>query len=85
MQSPVRSWQGEASCRGPESAMFFPPPYPERKEERESRERHAKAICAGCPVLARCREYALTIREPYGIWGGLTELERRLRLLDEVG
>lgn len=36
----------------------------------------AKAICAGCPVRATCRAYALTAREPYGIWGGLTARER---------
>ena len=37
----------------------------------------AKAICAGCPVLMECREQALAIREPYGVWGGLSEDERR--------
>ena len=37
----------------------------------------AKSICKVCPVNVECLEYALTIREPYGIWGGLTETERR--------
>ncbi|MTA96041.1 MAG: WhiB family transcriptional regulator, partial [Actinobacteria bacterium] len=36
----------------------------------------AKAICASCPVLAQCRDHALAVQEPYGIWGGLSEDER---------
>jgi WhiB family redox-sensing transcriptional regulator len=40
----------------------------------------AKAVCQVCPVKSECRDYALTIKEPYGIWGGLTETERRLEL-----
>src|SRR5699024_3664991 len=35
----------------------------------------AKAVCAGCPVLAQCREYGMT--EPHGVWGGLSAGERR--------
>jgi WhiB family redox-sensing transcriptional regulator len=42
------------------------------------RERQAKAICARCPVRIECLEYAIRIREPHGIWGGLNELERRI-------
>lgn len=41
------------------------------------RERRAKEICASCPVQVDCRSYALTIGEQHGIWGGLTEVERR--------
>jgi WhiB family redox-sensing transcriptional regulator len=72
-----RSWQPIALCRGSHSHLFFPPNNAERKEERERRETRAKSICKVCPVNAECLEYALTIREPYGIWGGLTETERR--------
>jgi WhiB family redox-sensing transcriptional regulator len=60
--------------------MFFPPTASERKEEREARERKAKSICATCCVQRDCLEYALEIREPHGIWGGLNEHERRERL-----
>jgi len=60
--------------------VFFPTHHHERKDERLSRERRAKAICASCPVLELCLDYALRIREPHGIWGGLNELERRNRL-----
>ena len=55
--------------------LFFPPTTSERRDERELRERRAKAICATCPVRSECREYALEIREPHGIWGGLNEVE----------
>lgn len=74
---PDRSWQGEALCRGNHAHLFFAPSTLERKEDRERRELKAKAICSVCPVKPRCLDYALEIREPYGIWGGLTESERR--------
>lgn len=74
------TWQERAACRGPHSSVFFPPVTVERREDREERERHAKAICAGCAVLGECRDFALRIREPHGIWGGMTESERRLVL-----
>jgi WhiB family redox-sensing transcriptional regulator len=77
----IDAWQLRASCRGPESVLFFPPTTSERREEREVRERRAKSICASCEVRRECRDYALSIREPHGIWGGLNELERR-NLLD---
>lgn len=60
--------------------MFFPPITSERKKEKLAREARAKAICAGCPVMAECRSYALEIREPHGVWGGMSETERRVLL-----
>ena len=74
---PDRSWQGAALCRGNHSHLFFPPSTVERKDERERREEKAKAICMVCPVRVPCLEFAMAIREPYGIWGGLTEADRR--------
>lgn len=71
------SWQHRAACRGPQAAVFFPPPHFERKRDRLERERRAKAICATCPVISECLDYALTIKEPHGIWGGLNEAERK--------
>lgn len=73
-------WQWQAACRGEDASLFFAPNRPERPEEREVRERQAKAICARCPVRVECLEHALRTREPYGIWGGLNELERRFLL-----
>lgn len=72
-----RTWQPVALCRGNHSHLFFPPNAAERKDERERREDRAKAICMVCPVKSDCLEYALTIKEPYGIWGAKTEGERR--------
>jgi len=71
-------WQWRAACRGQDAALFFTPGNLESKEERLVRERRAKAICAVCPVRVECLEYAVRIREPHGIWGGLNELERRI-------
>ena len=75
-----RSWQMKGLCRGNHSYLFFPPSTAERKEERDRREHKAKAICHVCPVQDQCLEFAIEIREPYGIWGGLTETERRQTL-----
>ncbi|EMD30187.1 Sporulation regulatory protein WhiD [Amycolatopsis azurea DSM 43854] len=55
----------------------------ERGSARERRETRAKAICQTCPVLAQCRKHALAVQEPYGIWGGLGEIERRELFLRE--
>lgn len=73
-------WQMGALCRGPDSALFFPPSHFERKDEKEIREARAKAICRNCPVTRECLDYALRIREPHGIWGGQNEIERKALL-----
>lgn len=70
-------WQDKAACRGPHTSLFFPPSHFERKDDKEARESQAKSICATCPVRKPCLAYALRIREPHGIWGGLNEVERR--------
>jgi WhiB family transcriptional regulator, redox-sensing transcriptional regulator len=80
LQQVEESWQAQAACRGPQAAAFFPPSHLERKEEKARREQGAKAICAACPVRRECLEYALRIKEPHGIWGGLNELERKILL-----
>lgn len=71
------TWQTKAACRGPQAAVFFPPSQFERKDEKLEREQRAKDICAGCGVKGPCLEYAVSIREPHGIWGGLNEVERK--------
>ncbi|MDQ1439477.1 MAG: WhiB family transcriptional regulator, redox-sensing transcriptional regulator [Acidimicrobiaceae bacterium] len=78
-------WQLKAACRGPQAAVFFPPTSFERKDEKEDREVRAKAICATCPVRKPCLEYAIRIREPHGIWGGLNEMERKQLLTHKAG
>ena len=68
-------WQLNAACRGMDSEVFFHPDG-QRGAARAERERKAKAVCESCPVLMQCRDHALKVREPYGVWGGLTEEER---------
>ena len=77
-----QAWQVRASCRGPQSIVFFPPSHFERKEEKREREERAKAICTTCGVQRDCLDYALRIREQHGIWGGLSENERRAILAE---
>ena len=72
-------WQRLGACRGRDSAQFFHPDG-ERGSSRSRRESSAKAVCGTCPVRAECAAHALTVREPYGVWGGFSESER-LRLL----
>jgi WhiB family redox-sensing transcriptional regulator len=68
-------WQRLGSCRGMDSAMFFHPDG-ERNPSRARRTARAKQVCAHCPVIQSCREFALRTREPFGVWGGLAETER---------
>ena len=79
------SWQIKASCRGPQASVFFPPAQFERKDEKLERESRAKAICRTCPVNRECLEYAVSIREAHGIWGGLNEVERKQLLAQRAG
>ena len=68
-------WQLFAACRGGSPDTFFHPDG-ERGPSRRNRELAAKAVCARCPVIEACRAHARTVREPYGVWGGLSEDER---------
>ncbi|WP_462418128.1 WhiB family transcriptional regulator [Kytococcus sp. Marseille-QA3725] len=68
-------WQFEGLCRTTDPEEFFHPEG-ERGERRRRREEKAKLVCARCPVIDPCREQALAAREPYGVWGGLSESER---------
>jgi WhiB family transcriptional regulator, redox-sensing transcriptional regulator len=68
-------WQLRGSCRGTDSDLFFHPEG-ERGQARTSREEAAKEVCLHCPVCKPCREHALRVHEPYGVWGGMTEEDR---------
>ena len=66
-------WQERALCAQTDPEAFFP--------EKGGSTREAKRVCVGCDVRAECLEYALAHDERFGIWGGLSERERRrLRL-----
>ena len=64
-----RSWQLQANCMGVDPDLFFP--------ERGASTREAKEVCRGCVVREDCLEYALANGEKFGIWGGMSERERR--------
>ena len=63
------TWQERALCAQTDPEAFFP--------EKGGSTREAKRICSGCEVRAECLEYALAHDERFGIWGGLSERERR--------
>ena len=64
------SWRDRAACRGTDPDLFFP----ERGESADP----ARQICARCPVRQPCLVYALDKGIAHGVWGGLTERERRV-------
>ncbi len=64
-----RQWQDQANCLGVDPDLFFP--------ERGASTREAKEVCRGCVVKQDCLDFALTNGEKFGIWGGLSERERR--------
>jgi WhiB family redox-sensing transcriptional regulator len=68
-------WQAQGSCRTVDPTLFFHPQN-ERGLSRLRRDRQAKAVCATCAVRLECADYAIRAREPYGVWGGLTEEDR---------
>ena len=63
------AWQADALCSQTDPEAFFP--------EKGGSTRDAKKICASCEVRNQCLEYALQNDERFGIWGGLSERERR--------
>ena len=67
-------WRSRATCRHTDPDLFFP----EGSEGPALRATElAKRICSVCPVRERCLLWALDHSAPFGIWGGLTEGERR--------
>lgn len=63
------TWQDDAICAQTDPEAFFP--------EKGGSTREAKKICLGCPVRLECLQFALDHHERFGIWGGLSERERR--------
>ena len=68
-------WQYQGACRTASPEVFFHPEG-ERGPARRRRDERAKQVCLTCPVLDACRAHALAVREPYGVWGGMSEHER---------
>ena len=68
-EAAAESWQAFANCLGVDPDLFFP--------ERGASTKEVKQVCQGCVVREDCLEYALANGEKFGIWGGLSERERR--------
>lgn len=68
-------WQSKSACKDQDTSLFFYEDN-ERGEIKDKRIAAAKQICDGCSVKTQCLEFALQIKEDYGIWGGLTPEER---------
>ena len=73
--SATRGWQLQGGCRDADPDLFFHHDT-EWGSVRRHREAAALRVCAECPVLRPCRQYALAQREIDGVWGGLTQEQR---------
>ncbi len=62
-------WAERALCRGYDPELFFP--------HASALADLAKSVCARCPVRRQCADYALTTGQEFGVWGGMSEEERR--------
>jgi WhiB family redox-sensing transcriptional regulator len=74
-------WSSRAACLSSEPDVFFPIGTSGTALDDVV---EAKRLCAVCAVQPECRDYALSTRQPFGVWGGLDEDERRLMLLQPV-
>jgi WhiB family redox-sensing transcriptional regulator len=73
-RDPRPDWRADAACRDADPELFFPD---DDIRSARARVKTAKLICRGCPVSATCLSLALVNGQEAGIWGGLTEDERR--------
>jgi len=73
-ESISNDWPDRAACIGEDPELFFPigntGPAVRQIEE-------AKAVCRTCPVIDKCLEYAIETGQDHGVWGGMSEDERR--------
>lgn len=74
LSTDLLAWQRHAACRGLEAEIFYPPDSDGAGDDEAAFE--AKAVCAACAVSGECLEYAITVREKEGVWGGQTAAER---------
>jgi WhiB family transcriptional regulator, redox-sensing transcriptional regulator len=72
------NWQLRGRCRDHPVEVFFPDEL--RGRVAQLWEAEAMSICRSCPVIEQCRDHALRMPEPYGIWGATTAQDRRRQL-----
>lgn len=72
------TWQVRGSCRQMAPEVFFPED--SGRTGLRAREERAKRVCRECPVIASCRDHALSVGETHGVWGAMSARDRvRLR------
>lgn len=76
LTEPLGDWVSEALCSQTDPEAFFP----QHRGGTDKTADPAKAVCALCPVRQECRDYAFASKELWGVWGGVSEIERRKTL-----
>ena len=72
-------WRELAACLSAEPELFFPAAPADLTAGLADRQaERAKAVCKACPVRRECLQFALATRQSYGVWGGMSERERRV-------
>jgi WhiB family transcriptional regulator, redox-sensing transcriptional regulator len=80
-ERPVRrDWRKSAACQTADPELFFPVSSVGRAREDIAQ---AKAVCGSCVVRRQCLQFALATHQMYGVWGGTTEEERRVRVREQ--
>ena len=80
--STTQVWRFEAACSQDDPDLFFPVG---KGEAARRQARQAKAVCGGCPVMLACLTWAMETEQTDGVWGGLDEVERLIRIEGVVG
>jgi len=75
------AWQEDGKCKEADTEIFFLDSGERGKQKRE-KQRKAKAICKGCPVVNECLQHAMKTPEYFGVWGGMTA-DERLKILEK--
>lgn len=70
----MTDWRKAAACRNEDPEAFFAS---DLTAAGKAHTRHAKVICWSCPSLQACGQWAIDTRQAFGVWGGVSERERR--------
>jgi WhiB family redox-sensing transcriptional regulator len=74
----AKAWMLRGRCVDRDPEVFFP------SSESAAAARPAKRVCGPCPVIDECREFALSTRQDFGVWGGLAGAERLTALRERT-
>lgn len=79
------AWQQAGLCRGSDAEQFFTDDPAQGRRARNDKTEAAKSVCSACPVVQQCLRHALSVPEPFGIWGGTTATERSRMIWNVAG